>query len=224
MKRLAGMLAGIALVTMVAGQASAIPTMRLTSGATTITILDNSILDLSSLPGTVVYSGAIGSFFVNVDTGITKPTIGGAMQPELDLNWVVVSGGAGSLTIEFSETDFLLDAPLPLSVTAGAGGTLGGVGTLTYMTYLDDPNALFGTGSLLTTQNFSSLAYSGVKYASTNATQPYSLTQVMTITHGSGITNSSGDLTLKVPEPGSLLLLGSGLLGVGIWGRRRFRK
>jgi PEP-CTERM motif len=33
----------------------------------------------------------------------------------------------------------------------------------------------------------------------------------------------SDDCTTSVPEPSSLLLLGSGMMGLGLWGRKRFR-
>jgi len=56
----------------------------------------------------------------------------------------------------------------------------------------------------------------------------FSLTQVVQITHG-----ASGNLTRvtsfdanlrSVPEPGTILLIGTGLLGLAGLGRRRLRK
>ena len=36
--------------------------------------------------------------------------------------------------------------------------------------------------------------------------------------------SSTGDQSLAIPEPTTLLLLGTGLIGVGILGRKRFKK
>lgn len=53
----------------------------------------------------------------------------------------------------------------------------------------------------------------------------YSLTQAITITpSATGVTNISLDGTVNVPEPGSLAVLGTGLLALGLMLRRRQKR
>lgn len=87
--------------------ANAVPTLRLTQGASSVTVSDNGGGDINALSGVVTFSGAVGDFIVNTTTGITKPILGSATVPILDLNSINVNGNnAGTIVLEFSETDF----------------------------------------------------------------------------------------------------------------------
>src|SRR2546426_8938785 len=56
--------------------------------------------------GVVTFAGALGIFSVNVTTGVTKPTLGSAALPHMDLNTLNIAGGAGDLTITWSDVGF----------------------------------------------------------------------------------------------------------------------
>ena len=87
--------------------ANAVPTLRLTQGASSVTVSDNGGGDINAVSGVVTFSGAIGDFVVNTTTGITKPILGSATMPILDLNSINVNGNnAGTIVLEFSETVF----------------------------------------------------------------------------------------------------------------------
>ena len=123
------------------------------------------------------------------------------------------------MTLEFSRDGF---GPTAGGVLAELGTTVLSGGSVTYTTYGGTNNTLFSTVNLLTTIGPVTGAFGGTATgAGVNNAGPYSLTQVVKITHTiSGIT--TGDAKMTVPDSGSsLVLLGSGLAALGLISRRR---
>jgi hypothetical protein len=137
----------------------------------------------------------------------------------MDLNTVDSSSTAGgTLIIKWSDDGF---GPTVGNAFASIGGTSGG--TVKYDTYADAGNAIFGTTTPLTTQSFGAGSFSGDAGGPDLAAQgsPYSLTQVITITH-TGKATTSLNAVLTVPDGGmTLMLLGSGLTALSLL-RRKF--
>lgn len=224
MKTLLKYLAVAAAIAGLTQVANAVPQLRVFDGTTTITISDNGAGDSQAAGGQVVWVGSIGNWSLNVHTGTTYPAIGSLTNPMLDLSFNATSGGTGgTLVISFSADGF---GPTAGSTVAAIGGTIAAGGSVTYNTYGGNNNTLFSTSNLLTSQGpFAPGAFSGtVTGGSVNNAGPYSLTQVISITHGAGTFQSTGDALLTVPESGtSILLLGAGLTGLGLIARFRRR-
>ena len=203
------------------GSAFAAAQLTISDGVTSATLTD------SDSDGIITFGSAFDSFWnILIITGETKPAIGTATSPQLDLNIQASStAGAPNLTITLSDNNF---GPTTGTFSAKqTGSVVGGPGAnMTFNTFYDAGNVvgaqtspLTSTGSLVA-PNYSS----PLEVFSGPFSRPlYSLTEVVTI---NGMANASGlyhfDSSLSlVPEPGTFSLLLAGVAAFGIWRRRK---
>ena len=180
--------------------------------------------------GKVTVDATLGVWTVNVSTGLTKPILGTANVPRMDLNTTDTSSGAGVLTIWWGDTDFLY---VPGTALATSGGTTtDATSGVKYNTFTDSTNALFGKANPMTSQTFPpyNACFAGTCFFGAQSqggavtTSPYSMLQEITFTT-TGATQLSGDFHLNiVPEPASVALLGGVLLFTATAIRRRFKR
>lgn len=207
-KQLAFVAASACALTLMSQRVSAVPSLTLFDGVTTITVVDNDSNDSSPLLGSVTFNGVIGIWDINVSTGLTKPLLGSSTLPRLDLNSINHSSGAGTLVLTFTETGFNT-ANMPYFAEIG-GTQNGGNATIKSVT-LQGTNQVSSIGALSGTP-FTGSA-NGVFLASTN----YSLSDVMTVVHtAAGVTSFNKAVNpINVPDGGlTAMMLGLGFLGV----------
>ena len=193
--------------------ATAAPILTLDDGlGNTVTVAD------TDLDGIVSFGGTLGSFWINIVTGLSDPAIGGGDTASLNLLSINVSGGnGGTLTISLSDT-----FSLPGFLASGITNSIGGItsGDVTFQSFID--------GALQESFAFSGsspgTAFSdGSSFGVDGLTNPFDLAIVATITHEAfDVTSFSGAATVHAPEPMTLTLVGSGLLLGGVV-RKRYR-
>jgi hypothetical protein len=188
--------------------------------------------------GVVTFMGMIGNFQTVVSTGVSKPAIGSTTRPVMDLNTVeVTSVGAfaGTLRIRVTDTDF---GPVGsgsnvefVSMIHGNYAPPIATGNIKFDVYYDADNDPYGISSTPSTApvKVASLGpYLSAGFGDTdvktvtNPGAPFSLTLDLYVHHDKGgMTTSMDTNTSTTPEPGTILLLGMGLLGLGVIGRKK---
>jgi hypothetical protein len=166
-------------------------------------------------PLTVIQS--IGNFSTTVNTG------NATTAPALDLSSVDISSSAGgTLVVTLSANGFTSPQGAATWLSQFTGNFPTGSATVTLQTYLDTTDTLLGTGTLLSTLTASSTPFSLSDLEAASTDGPFALTEVLTITtNGSAFMSLDGSVADAVPEPASLTMLGSSLIGLFYTTRRK---
>lgn len=210
------------LVTTYAPSAFATAELKLSSGLSSVDILDGAINDGCAAADCVTFSGSVGSWTINVTTGIQGTT------PFFDLSSVNVTGGQlAPITMAFSEDslDFSINGR---QATLNVGGTVStnkpGLETVSFAAYSD--TVKFGTAHQVgSTLAFHSSPFAGSTSGSIGLTDTaMTLTSTIDLTRAAKGTVSFDAAVDTVPEPASVTMLGGVLLILTGMLRRGFKK
>ena len=190
------------------------------SGGDDVIVQDNAAGDTIGALGGISFSTSAFGYSLLVNTSQSKPMLGSAAAPQLDLTFAATTSpaGGGNVFLYASDTDFVSSDSFLLAV----GGTnSGGSGTVTGRAWGGTSNTAlqFSGANLIGTSG----AQSGVAFSTSvsgsfsSAVNPYSLTIGVAVNRTTAGT-STGDLNLQVtpipePETYALMLAGLGLLG-----------
>lgn len=172
-------------------------------------VTDGSGSDLSPIPGLILAAGVIPGFTAIVNLAQSKPAIGSATSPHLDLNFTV-TGGVGTVWLYASDTNFTAPPTgfnLSIGGTTSAGSVSAGAWGGNSNTALDLSYSLGSIGPLSGPGNFGG-SVAGLLNPGTN---PYALTIGVAVTRASDSNTTTGDLNFA-PVPGPLM--GAGLPGL----------
>jgi hypothetical protein len=202
-----------------APSAKAVPTITISDGTKKDTVT------LNNASGLISFNGSVGKFSVSLSTSAAT---GLQMLPSFNLSSLTYDASgkkSAALTISLSDTSV---HPNDGSIASQVTGQTNGV--ISYSTFGDTSNKLFGNGTLLSSNGALSGNFSGVGSAVLKASNPFSMTETFVVQLSKGgnahfsatVTDPpSGLLIAPVPETGSTLaFLGLAFLGLEAIRRR----
>lgn len=212
-----------AITAATAATANAVPAISVeVVGASPIVVYDNAAGDESSKLGVVKF-GADDILGWDISAKGHDHTIVPNVS-HMD-TYDISSANGGTVIVKFSDSGYQSSSEI-VRILAGLGGFSSGNAQLYYDVFVDDTNALFGEKTKVG-GGWLDLGLGGIPAVNFGAevgpmSGPFSLTLVVALKHA-GAASTSINFGAKVPEPGSLALLGLALTGITLTLRQRRR-
>lgn len=226
-KTMVALLAGAMM--MMATSAMALPlSLTVSDGVLSTTIVDNAAGDLDLNVGSISFINlALGTYKINVNsaTGLGQPNI--AWPEALHLNAVEVKTASvpnGTLTFTLKDSSLSLLGLLPVSPNAELEYFIGATtqnGNIVSQTVKYNGTAV-GTQSGVAANR----AFNADDFVLLDVANPFQIEEVVNfafVTTGSSSFDAGVNI-IPTPEPGTMVLLGLGMLGMAVFGKRRMNK
>jgi hypothetical protein len=207
---------------------------NLTTGGFT-EILDNGVGDTDSTLGSIQTDYTDSVINLRAATALSKPETGDVWAANLHLDAVFNALAAGSIQLSLYDTGFDVGVGLgDLALESTLGGVYSGpkvdnaYGTVAATSGAITSGGVVTTAPLVDNGDAENLLLNGMfgatDFANFVANDPYSLFSQVTLNFVGASTRTGSlnfDTAVPIPEPATLLLFGSGLVGMTRFARRR---
>jgi hypothetical protein len=220
--------AAMAVAVMAAWPAEAGFVLNLTAGSDSVSVTDNGAGDVDPAAGSIVFveDNVFGNLsFLAVFAG-SKPAIGSAGNPQMNLLVQLVAGDLARLVVDVTDTGFALNGPVTVTSTVKRENAVSETVQFVGATFLDNTDAEFGEGTDLSLFAFIDEGnFDLTDTVGATADGSFSLTGEYDAFFSEGFatytaTISATPAAVSVSEPATFALAASALLGFA-WARRR---
>jgi len=191
--------------------------LKITSGATTVTVVDNFVGDQDAANGSIVYTNPyLNGWDVEVTfTFTSSPSHQPGIEASTDASCAVSSCFGSGLDVQYSDINFYF----PENGRNDYSAIVDGSGSTAQVAWFDKSNTIFGRDTFIGTVGPFDTTSSGFLIGTAAHSSFYSMTLEQQFFASGPVTFNVDGKVSMVPEPGTVVLFGTALAlcAAGLW-------